>query len=53
MIILNETHKIPECTSEDKRHDFVITKQPPNNRSGWHEEKCSICGLEIGYDDSD
>ena len=52
-MILNEGGEIPKCKSADGKHKLIITKRPDGNRSGWHEERCEICGQEISYDDSD
>lgn len=53
MIVLNSGGVIPPCTSPDQKHNWIVTRRPDNNRSGWHEERCLTCGCEIGYDDSD
>lgn len=51
-IFLNEKDKIPNCKFS-KAHRFYNIIKPEGNRSGWHEDKCDICGLIICYDDSD
>jgi hypothetical protein len=53
MYILNEGDKVPACTTKDGEHQFVVQKRPANFQSGWHEDKCEICGVVIGYDTSD
>jgi hypothetical protein len=52
-VILNDGGKIPECFSDSTKHKWVVTRRPDGNRSGWHEETCSLCGKVISYDDSD
>jgi hypothetical protein len=53
MYNLNAGDKIPPCTTKDGYHKFVVQNCPSNCQSGWHEDKCEVCGITIGYDTSD
>ncbi len=48
---LNNGDKLPDCTG--KEHDYVVIQKPKGNRSGYHEKECLVCGIRVGWDDSD
>lgn len=37
----------------DGKHKWVIIDRPLNNRSGYHKERCELCGATCDYDTSD
>jgi len=43
----------PDVCKEGKSHDWVNYRRPRDNRSGWHEDKCRVCGQIRCYDTSD
>jgi len=51
--VLNAGAVPPDCTTEDKRHKWVTVSSPSGHYSGYHVEKCSVCGIIQEYDTSD
>lgn len=43
---------VPRCTNEGG-HKFIPHVVPAENRSGWHEDICAVCGFVYGYDTTD
>jgi hypothetical protein len=50
---LNAGAEVPDCTSEDQKHDYESIQCPSGHRSGWHVDKCKVCGIIVEYDTSD
>jgi hypothetical protein len=50
---LNAGQKPPPCSSKNGIHVWVEISKPDNYQSGWHEDKCSVCGVIVTYDTSD
>ena len=52
LMIDGESTKVPFCV-DGNAHEFKTTVKPQGCNSGWHEEKCAICGITVGYDSGD
>ena len=48
-----EGTELPKCESKNGQHSWVCIRSPLGNRSGWHVDKCEVCGIETEYDTSD
>lgn len=46
------SYNLPDC-EEGKVHVWGAVKTPQGCQSGWHVDKCGICGLTSEYDTSD
>jgi hypothetical protein len=49
---LNAGAKVPECKNGGG-HDYEQLQSPPGHRSGWHVDRCKVCGIIVEYDTSD